>query len=102
MNADQIANLSTEELRKRLAVRERQLKGVHDISAALISHDDLDTILRNALQALLDLVNADAGSILLYDADKKRLTFRHVIGSAREESNLRPRSPGREGLEARS
>lgn len=84
MNADQIANLSTEELRKRLAVRERQLKGVHDISAALISHDDLDTILKNALQALLDLVDADAGSILLYDADKKRLTFRHVIGSAKE------------------
>ncbi len=84
MNAEQIANLSMEELRKRLAVRERQLKGVHDISAALISHDDLDTILRNALQALLDLVDADAGSILLYDSDKKRLTFRHVIGSARE------------------
>ena len=84
MDTAQIMTMSIEQLRTRLAVREIQLKAVHDISAALFSHDDLDTILRKALQALLEVVDADAGSIILFDPEKKKLVFRYVIGPAKD------------------
>ena len=84
MNVDEIESMSLEQLRARLAVRERHLKAVHDISSALFSHDALDTILRKALRTLLDVVEADAGSILLYDAELKKLIFRYVIGTAHD------------------
>src|SRR5579884_388400 len=71
---------SLQSLRERLEIRERQLLAVHRISAALFSITDLDILLRETLRVSLDTVEADAGSILLYDAQKRRLVFRYVIG----------------------
>src|SRR5579859_844588 len=69
-----------ETLNDRLRMRERQLEAVHRISAALASKGDLDSILKETLRVSLDTVDADAGSLLLYDPDRKKLVFAHVIG----------------------
>lgn len=71
---------SLHSLQARLEMRERQLLAVHRISAALFSKTDLDSLLRETLRASLEIVDADAGSILLYDEEKNRLIFRYVIG----------------------
>ncbi len=76
-------NLTPEDLRTlqhRLEVRERQINAVHEISAALFSKSDLDSLLRETLRVSLDAVEADAGSILLYDRERRKLVFRYVIG----------------------
>jgi signal transduction histidine kinase len=71
---------SVHNLQKRLELRERQLNVVHRISAALFSKVDLDTLLRETLHISLETVEADAGSILLYDSDRRKLVFRYVLG----------------------
>src|SRR5260221_6093027 len=82
MESRDLANLGIDALRHRLSLREGQLKAVHNISAALFSRGDLDELLRDSLCVLLQTVNADAGSILLYDKEKRKLVFRYVIGTA--------------------
>ena len=71
---------STHDLRERLELRERQLHTVHRISAALASQNDVCSILKQTLDVSLQTVDADAGSLLLYDKDKKRLVFEYVVG----------------------
>jgi len=63
-----------------LALARRQLEAVQRISTALYSVTDTDTLLRQALDVALEVVGADAGSILLYNADKNMLVFRHAVG----------------------
>lgn len=68
------------DLQARLSYRERQLAAVHRVSAALFQQIELEALLRQTLLVSLDTVGADAGSILLYDAERRRLVFRHVVG----------------------
>ena len=77
MTEEQIA-----ELQQRLEMRERQMEAVHRISAALFSKNSLDDLLRETLHAALETVDAEAGSILLYEADKRKLVFQYVVGNA--------------------
>ena len=72
-------------MRQRLEMRERQIDAVHRISAALYSKNDLDSLLRETLHVALETVEADAGSILLYDRDKRKLVFHYVIGEKAAE-----------------
>lgn len=65
---------------QRLDLRERQIKAMHRISAALTSKNALDTLLRETLHVSLETVDAEAGSILLYDKERDKLVFRYVIG----------------------
>ncbi len=69
-------------LQARLEMRERQINAMHQISAALFSKTSLDDLLRETLTVSLQTVEADAGSILLYDREKGVLVFRYVIGGA--------------------
>jgi signal transduction histidine kinase len=69
-----------EVLRERLEIRRRQLDAVYTISAALASKTEVDPLLRETLRVALDTVDADAGSLLLYDSDRGKLVFAHVIG----------------------
>ena len=72
------------ETEQQLRVARRQLEAVQRVAAALYSVTDTDTLLRQALETSLDVVNADAGSILLYNAEKHTLVFRHAIGPVAE------------------
>lgn len=68
------------EMRQRLDLRDRQLHTVHEISSALASQTDLNSILRETLRVSLKTVCADAGSLLLYDTEKRKLVFEFVVG----------------------
>ena len=70
----------SEDLERQLALARRQLEAVQRISAALYSVTDTDTLLRQALDAAMEVVEADAGSILLYNSDQNTLIFRHAVG----------------------
>lgn len=69
-----------EDTEQQLALARRQIEAVQRISSALYSVTDTDTLLRQALDVALEVVGADAGSLLLYNADKNSLVFRHAIG----------------------
>jgi signal transduction histidine kinase len=71
---------SLDALRQRLQKRDRQMDAVHRISAALFSRNDLDELLRQTLHASLEIVDAVAGSILLYENERRVLVFRYVVG----------------------
>jgi len=69
-----------EQLRVALEARDRQLHTVHRISAALASQSDVRSILRQTLLVSLETVDADAGSLLLYNEEKRHLVFEYVVG----------------------
>ena len=69
-----------EDTERQLALARRQLEAVQRISTALYSVTDTDTLLRQALDVALAVVEADAGSILLYNLDRNMLVFRHAVG----------------------
>ena len=60
--------------------RERQLDAARRISEALFQSADLDEVIRKALSTALEVVGADAGSLLLADPDARELVFCYVIG----------------------
>ncbi len=72
------------ETEQQLLIARRQLEAVQRVAAALYSVTDTDALLHQALQTSLDVVNADAGSILLYNSEKHALVFRHAIGPVAE------------------
>jgi len=69
-------------LARRLALRERQLMALAHMSAALYTQTDPDALVRQILDESLEIAQADAGSVLLYDPDTDELEFRYVVGEA--------------------
>ena len=71
---------SREEAAEQLALARRQLEAVQRISAALYSVTDTDVLLWQALETALEVVGADAGSVLLHSPEQNVLVFRHAVG----------------------
>jgi len=69
-----------DECQKQLALARRQLEAMQRISAALYSVTDLDALQRLALQTAMEVVDADAGSLMLHDPERDSLVFRYVVG----------------------
>ena len=69
---------------RQLALARRQLEAVQQVSAALYSITDTNILVRQALETSMEVVDADAGSILLYNAAENALVFRHAIGPVGE------------------
>jgi signal transduction histidine kinase len=67
-------------IEKQLALARRQLEATQEISAALYAVTDIEALQSLAMRTAMDAVDADAGSLLLYDADQNTLVFRHVVG----------------------
>ncbi len=76
---------SIEQLRQRVNELTRQLAAVHRIASELGRQTDVDGIVRRALEVALDTLDAQAGSVLLYDAEQDKLVFRYVVGGAGEQ-----------------
>ena len=57
-----------------------QLEAVERISQALFQSLDLDELVETTLHSALEEVGAEAGSILLADAEKEELIFQYSIG----------------------
>ena len=58
----------------------KQLEAAQILSDALFQHTEVDVLVVKALRIALDVIGAEAGSVLLADAQKKELIFRHSIG----------------------
>ncbi len=86
-----------EELEGQIALRDRQLAAVQRLAGHLSSLTDLDTTIQEALQISLEVVDAPAGSFVLYDPKKQKLVYKPVIGPAAADITGMELSPG-EGL----
>ena len=64
----------------RLLQRERELEGARRICQALFQHISVDELVERALRTALDVVGAEAGSVLLADPESKELVFRYIVG----------------------
>ncbi len=64
---------------------EQELQAARRVSEALSRHVNIDELVEEALLTALEVVEADAGSVLLYDPQTDQLVFRHVIG---DKANL--------------
>ncbi len=70
---------------RRLLQRERELEAARLICQALSQHVNVDELVENALRIALEVVNAEAGSVLLADDKSQQLVFRYVIGEKAEQ-----------------
>jgi signal transduction histidine kinase len=70
---------------RRLLQRERELEAARLICQALSQHVNVDELVESALRIALEVVNAEAGSVLLADDKTKQLVFRYVIGEKAEQ-----------------
>lgn len=70
----------SEQCEPQLTLARRQLEAVQRVSDALYSQTDLDALQRMALETAMDVVGADAGSLLVRDREDDSLVFRHVVG----------------------
>jgi len=77
---DQTAQLSA-------TVRElrRQLAAAHTIAASLSSITRVGDLVQQALDISLEIADAEAGSVLLYDSDVDKLRFEYVVGEKADE-----------------
>ncbi|MDE3225988.1 MAG: GAF domain-containing sensor histidine kinase [Nitrospirota bacterium] len=66
--------------RSRPAQLAKELEAARRISQALSRQTDVDSLISHALRTALEVVGADAASVLLADPASKQLVFRHVIG----------------------
>jgi signal transduction histidine kinase len=81
------------ELETQILRRHHQLLALGRISSAVSELHDLDTILRTALDNVLELINSDIGGILLLDEEANTLSYRVQRGlSAKyvEETRITP------------
>ena len=71
---------SIDSLRRTVSELERQMDAVRRIAVGLSTATEMDQLVREALDISLDLAEADAGSILLFNPDKNKLVFEYVVG----------------------
>ena len=67
--------------------KERELEAARRISEALFQHLSVEDVVEQGLKMALEVVNCQAGCVLLANPETKKLVFYHVIGD-------RPPNPG--------
>jgi signal transduction histidine kinase len=65
--------------------RAHQLASLNDVSRIVTQTLDLDTVLQLIMEKSLELLSAEAGSLLLVDDGEQTLTFEVVLGPASEQ-----------------
>ena len=65
----------------RLAQVQRELAAARQVSEVLFRYVDPDDVIRHALLTALEVVDAESGSILMADPERKELVFRHSTGA---------------------
>ena len=58
----------------------RELEAACRISQALFQHQKVDDLVEEALNTALDIVNAQAGAVLLANPEAEELVFYHAVG----------------------
>ena len=59
----------------------KQLEAARCLSEALFQHTTVDDLIAKALAIALEVIGAEAGSVLLADPATKQLVFHHSIGA---------------------
>ncbi len=67
-------------IQQQLARRERELDAARTISQALFQHIHVEDLIDQALRTALEVVDAEAGSVLLADPESKTLVFYCSVG----------------------
>lgn len=80
--------------------RDKALKGLLEISCAVLSAPDVDTLLHRLLERIVSIMAADAGAVLLYDEAAQGLVVRQIVGAPFERAPG-SRVPVGEGLAGR-
>ena len=88
------ADAELESLRQTVSELERRLQAVRSIAIGLSTATNVPDLIREALNISLKVAESDAGSILLYDHDKKKLIFQYVIGEKAGELTGMELDPG--------
>jgi signal transduction histidine kinase len=65
----------------RLMNRDRELEAVRRIAEALSQHIHVDDLVQQGLKTAMEVVGADAGSVLLANPETTELKFVHVVGA---------------------
>lgn len=71
---------TVERLKRELRQKQDQIDAIGRIGSALGAIVQQADLVEEALAVSMELVNCSAGSIILYDADKEKLVFKHVVG----------------------
>jgi signal transduction histidine kinase len=74
---------------QRLRQRERELDAARLLSETLFQQTRLNEVVEQALRTALDVVQAEAGSVLLADPGSRQLVFHHSIGKSPVPSGTR-------------
>ncbi|NLO04852.1 MAG: GAF domain-containing protein [candidate division WS1 bacterium] len=69
-----------EDLQRLVRERDDQIRAIQRITGALGSIVKQQDLIREALEVSMELVDAGAGSIILFDEDTGKLVFTHVVG----------------------
>ena len=75
-----ILRKSTNQVLAQLERSNREFSHLLNISRIMSSTSQLDTLLERVIGAATGMLEAEAGSVLLYDAEKRRLTFEILRG----------------------
>src|SRR5688572_11148080 len=70
------------ELENSLEHRERQIDAMRRAGDTLFTSRNVDELVRCTLEIAIDVLDADAGSLLLFNEKDDTLVFRYVVGSA--------------------
>lgn len=73
-------HFSQDPIQQRLERCERELDAARRISQALFQHIHVEDLVDQALQTALDVVDAQAGSVLLADQESQTLVFYCIVG----------------------
>ncbi len=65
----------------KLLQRERELEAARRICQALFQHINVDELVERALRTALEVVGAEAGSVLLAEPETRQLVFRYIVGA---------------------
>jgi signal transduction histidine kinase/putative methionine-R-sulfoxide reductase with GAF domain len=65
--------------------RARQLKSLNEVTRQLTSTLDPERLLKNILQSAVEILNCEAGSLLMVDEQTDELVFRVVLGPVADE-----------------
>ncbi|MGH7256105.1 MAG: hypothetical protein ACREI3_10040, partial [Nitrospirales bacterium] len=65
---------------QRLLQRHRELEVAERICQALFQEINPDRLIEQSLKSALEVVGAEAGSILIADSQTRLLVFQHVVG----------------------
>ncbi len=84
--------------------RARQLKTLNEVTRQLSSTLELDPLLKSILKSAVDILNCEAGSLLMWDAQTDELVFDVAMGPVAERlvGNRMPSSAGLVGKAFRS